>query len=163
MRASLRTFLLIACAIAPLASREVDAQQRAEGRQSTTSISIPHQGRERTASAYIPHSYTASKPAPLVLMFHGGGGNAANAERTAQMQAQAEKHGLIVVYPSGTGMLKETLLTWNAWNCCGYAIQNNVDDVGFTRELIAALRQRYSIDPKRIYATGLSKIGRAHV
>lgn len=119
-------------------------------------ISIWHDRRQRTASVYVPHSYHSSRPAPLVLMFHGGGGNADNAARTSQMQQQADRHGLIVVYPNGTGVLKETLLTWNTWNCCGYAMQHDVDDVGFVRELIATLKRRYAIDRKRIYATGLS-------
>ena len=54
--------------------------------------------------------------------------------------------GLIVAYPNGTGTLSETLLTWNTWNCCGYAQQHDVDDVGFVRELIETLKRSYSID-----------------
>jgi len=127
--------------------------------RATEEVSISHGNHQRTASVYVPPTYSPSKPAPLVLVFHGGGGNAGNAQRTAQMKEQADRHGLIVAYPSGTGRFKDTLLTWNAWTCCGYAMNNNVDDVGFVRELIAALKRRYSIDDKRIYATGLSNGG----
>lgn len=125
----------------------------------TEELSIAHGSRQRTASIYVPPTYSASKPAPLVLAFHGGGGNAANAQRTVQMKQHADRHGFIIAYPSGTGRFKDRLLTWNAWNCCAYAMQNNVDDVGFARELIAELKRRYSIDAKRIYATGLSNGG----
>jgi len=48
------------------------------------------------------------------------------------------------------------MLTWNAWNCCGAALKNNVNDVGFIKAMIERLGKEYSIDPKRIYATGLS-------
>ena len=122
-------------------------------------IAISHQGRQRSAHVYVPPAYTSAKPAPLVLVFHGGGGDAANAERTVQMQRLADLHGLIVVYPNGTGVLNDRLLTWNAANCCGFAMQQKVDDVAFVRELIASLKRRYAIDPKRIYATGLSNGG----
>ena len=132
-------------------------QARAQEAAGAGEIAITHQARKRTARIYVPPQYTPSKPAPLVLMFHGGGGNAENAERTAQMQREADRHVMIVVYPNGTGVLNDRLLTWNAANCCGYAMQQNVDDVAFVRELIATLKRRYAIDPKRIYATGLQR------
>ncbi|MGH6612384.1 MAG: alpha/beta hydrolase family esterase, partial [Burkholderiaceae bacterium] len=153
MKILLLTALLAGCMQAGAQPRTTDHEA------ALASIAITHQGRERSALVYVPDSYSASKRAPLVLMFHGGGGNAPNAVRTAQMHAHADKHGLIVAYPAGTGRLENTLLTWNAWDCCGYAMQNEVDDVGFTRELIVALKSRYSIDANRIYATGLSNGG----
>ena len=39
---------------------------------------------------------------PLVLVLHGGGGNAANAERMTGFTAVARSEGFIVVYPEGT-------------------------------------------------------------
>jgi len=33
------------------------------------------------------------------------------------------------------------------------------DDVGFVRQLLAALERDYRIDPRRVYATGLSRGG----
>ena len=52
--------------------------------------------------------------------------------------------------------MRKTLLTWNAWNCCGYALKNGIDDVDFIRALIEGLQKRYAIDSKRMFATGLS-------
>jgi polyhydroxybutyrate depolymerase len=49
------------------------------------------------------------------------------------------------------------LLTWNAGDgCCGYALTNNVDDVGFAVAVVNDLERRTRIDRKRIYATGHS-------
>jgi polyhydroxybutyrate depolymerase len=96
---------------------------------------------------------------PLVLVLHGGGGNAGNAERMTGFTEKAHKEGFIVVYPEGTGRFRKKHLTWNAQHCCGIAMQRRVDDVGFIAALIDKLLVDYPIDPKRIYATGMSNGG----
>ena len=112
-------------------------------------------GRERTYRLHVPPSGGTEK-LPLVIVLHGGGGNGENAARMAQMDGRADHDRFFVVYPDGTGPIKGRLQTWNTWNCCGYAMNENIDDVGFIRELIRRLGDQYPIDPKRIYATGLS-------
>jgi polyhydroxybutyrate depolymerase len=73
------------------------------------------------------------------------------------MDAKADAKGFIVAYPNGTGMRADAkLLTWNAWRCCGAALDNKVDDVGFVRALVDDIAKRYPVDRKRIYATGFS-------
>ena len=116
-------------------------------------------GRPRTYFFYVPASYNPVKAIPLVIVLHGGGGNARGAMRMSQMNAKADQEGFIAVYPNGTGPLEGSLLTWNAWNCCGSAVKNQVDDVGFIRAVIEKLEKEYAIDPKRIYATGFSNGG----
>lgn len=96
---------------------------------------------------------------PLVLVLHGGGGNAENAERTTGFSDKARREGFIVVYPEGTSRFRQKLLTWNAGHCCGYAMEHQVDDVGFIRALIGRLVKEYPVDPKRIYVTGMSNGG----
>ena len=114
---------------------------------------------ERSYILHIPSSYDGSSPVPLVLSFHGGGGNAENQLRLTDFNQTADEKGFIVVYPNGTGRLGDALLTWNGGNCCGYAQTNNIDDVGFIRALTTELQSQYNIDPKRIYATGFSNGG----
>jgi polyhydroxybutyrate depolymerase len=96
---------------------------------------------------------------PLVFVLHGGGGNAANAETMTGFTEKGRKEGFIVVYPEGSGRLRNRLFTWNAGHCCGYAMKEEVDDVGFINALIDTLAQRYPIDDKRIYVTGMSNGG----
>ena len=49
------------------------------------------------------------------------------------------------------------MLTWNGGNCCGYAMRaEQVDDVAFTRALLDDLAKVVKVDPKRVYATGMS-------
>lgn len=113
----------------------------------------------RSFDLFVPSTYVPTKPMPLVLNFHGGAGNAESAERMTGISEYAERYGFIVAYPNGSGMMAKRFLTWNSGNCCGYAHREEVDDVGFTRALIAHLEQRYAINPKKIYATGISNGG----
>jgi len=118
---------------------------------------LTHDGRDRSYILYVPSSVDWSKPVPLVFVFHGGTGNAKNAIRMSGFNPIADQNGFIVVYPNGTGRLSDDkLLTWNGGTCCGYAQEENVDDVGFVRAIVADLQSLAQIDVKRIYATGLS-------
>lgn len=96
---------------------------------------------------------------PLVLVLHGGGGNAANAEKMTGFTEKASREGFVVVYPEGTSRLGARLLTWNAGHCCGYAMQSRAKDVEFISALIDKLVEEYPVDPGRIYATGMSNGG----
>ncbi len=120
---------------------------------------LTYGGIERTYILHVPGSYNGDKAAPLVLDFHGGGGNANSQMRTSEFNKLADEKGFFVAYPNGTGRLEDKLLTWNGGTCCGYAVTNQIDDVGFVRTLVAEIRSKYNIDPKRIYATGLSNGG----
>lgn len=121
--------------------------------------SIQSGGHTRTYIVHTPPGYDGTQPIPLVMVLHGGGGSAAGAETQTGMSAKADQAGFIAVYPNGTGPLSDRLLTWNTWNCCGYAQQRNVDDVAFLRTLVGQLEQDYAIDPARVYATGISNGG----
>jgi polyhydroxybutyrate depolymerase len=51
------------------------------------------------------------------------------------------------------------MLTFNGGNCCGQAAATGVDDVEFTRRLLDELAAVVTIDPKRVFATGMSNGG----
>jgi len=111
--------------------------------------------RTRTYLVHLSKSYDGGKAFPVVLAFHGGASNAEQLVRFCGLNDKADRAGFIVVYPEGTGRLK-TALTWNGGNCCGYAKENNVDDVGFTKALLDDLASVVKVDAKRVYATGMS-------
>ena len=125
-------------------------------------------GRTRTYQLHVPASTSRStKPLALVVALHGGGGNAVANEQQTGFNDVADREGFIVVHPDGTGAARPLLnafgkghfYTWNAGSCCGYAVEHQVDDVAYIRALVKALQQRLPIDPKRIYATGISNGG----
>ncbi len=119
---------------------------------------LKHDGRTRSYIVHIPPKYDSKQPTPLVLAFHGGGGNAQVMKRFYGLDDKADKEGFIVAYPNGTGR-SENILTWNGGNCCGYAQLNNVDDVGFVRAVLGDLAKVANIDSKRVFATGMSNGG----
>ncbi|HZD05033.1 MAG TPA: PHB depolymerase family esterase, partial [Longimicrobiales bacterium] len=104
---------------------------------------------------HAPPQVRNGEPLPVVLAFHGGGGNARGFEDYAGLDAVADREGFLAVYPEGTGRLN--LRTWNAGpRCCGYALDHDVDDVGFIRAVVAGLERRTAVDASRVYATGHS-------
>jgi polyhydroxybutyrate depolymerase len=124
----------------------------ASTRTGTLPASLKFGGRTRTYLVHVPPVNGAKTPLPLVFVLHGGTQSADSAEKMSGMSAKADQEHFIAVYPLSTGHLP----TWNSGNCCGYALQNNVDDVGFLRALIEHLERDYSVDRKRIFFTGIS-------
>jgi polyhydroxybutyrate depolymerase len=119
-------------------------------------ITLTHDKRERSAIVHVPSRAIDKRNLPVVINFHGGGGHGANEQEYSLMDRLADRETFVAVYPNGSGRLSTRLLTWNAGICCGYAVLNHVDDVGFTRALIGKLAESVPIDRRRIYATGLS-------
>jgi polyhydroxybutyrate depolymerase len=113
-------------------------------------LTLMHQTRSRRYNVYVPASIQPGTRTPLVFDFHGNGGSAAQERSSSGWQQKADREGFLVVYPDGVGG------AWNVGNCCGEALSGNVDDVGFTRAIIEAVKASACIDPKRIFATGLS-------
>lgn len=115
-------------------------------------------GRARTYTVRLPSSYTGATPTPLVVAMHGGFGSGPQLESQSQLTVKGEEAGFIVVYPDGVPNLLG-IRTWNAGGCCGYAMNQNIDDVGFISALLDTLIADHTIDTQRIYATGMSNGG----
>lgn len=111
-------------------------------------------GVERTYLLYVP-SKRPSGQWPLVVLMHGGGGNGRQAMSAYRMNEVADRHGFLVAYPNGSGR-RERLLTWNAGNCCGHAMEVGVDDVQFIRAMVEAIDRQFDLDRSRLFATGMS-------
>ena len=109
-------------------------------------------GVERSYLLHIPPGLDSLHPAPVVFVFHGlgVGSMATSMPLLTGFSEIADGAGFLVVYPNGIG------LSWNAGSCCAYAVESNVDEPAFVRQMISDLETVASIDTKRIYATGLS-------
>src|ERR1700680_867438 len=77
-------------------------------------LSLKVGDRARTYLLHLPPIYDGKRPLPLVIVLHGGGGNAPGAARMTGFSEKADKEGFVVVYPNGSGRLKNRLLTWNS-------------------------------------------------
>ena len=120
--------------------------------------SIVVDGRTRTYLVHTPRAHDGHALLPLVFVLHGALQTPENVERMSGMTTKADEAGFIAVYPHGTGRVAR-FPTWNAGACCGYAATHAVDDVAFFRALLAKLSHDYRVDPKRVYATGISNGG----
>jgi polyhydroxybutyrate depolymerase len=123
----------------------------------SNSLTMEFGGRTRRYILHVPPGHDSTKPAALVMVLHGATQSPESAEHMSRMSEPADKNNFIAVYPSGTGPdAGARVPTWNAGACCAYAMQNNVDDVGFLRTLIDELEHSENVDPKRVYVTGIS-------
>lgn len=155
--AKLLTIVLLACACGSVPSAQpANAGSLAPGNHT---FKLNTGGRDRSFVLHIPKNYDPAKALPLVVAIHGGGGNAKNMEEMSGFSAKSDKEGFIVCYPSGTGVFPDKLLTWNTENCCGYALENKVDDVAFFDAMLDDIGTKAKIDWNRVYATGISNGG----
>ena len=118
-----------------------------------------------TRSYLIRVPSRASGQMPLVFVFHGAGGSGGNFAETTNYGQLADSQGFIVVFPNGTNGKGGRVTTdggyWNAGSGRGEgaAEQNNVDDLGFVRAMLAQIEGKYPVDRSRVYAAGFSKGG----
>ena len=154
------TVLACASVIGPAGSAITAAQPAPESLAAGDhTMSLQHGGRARSYLVHIPRAASAGRALPLVLAFHGGGGEAQGFKAYAGLDAVSDREGFVVVYPNGTGVLPRRLLTWNSGECCGYAMNQSVDDVGFAIAVLDDVARRVTIDARRVYATGHSNGG----
>ena len=131
-------------------------QRRADKAGGTQELQV--QGRK--VLIHLPKGFDASKPAPLVLAFHGGGGHAEHMAENYGLTQKADEAGFVVAFPNGYSKLPGgKFATWNAGGCCGDARDRNSDDVAFARAVVAAVQARFKTDPARVFATGMSNGG----
>jgi len=116
-----------------------------------TTKTIQVGGVSRSYIMHVPASYTGTKPVPLVLDFHGLGGTGSQEQSASGYQKIADQEGFLILFPNGID---------NAWNigpCCTNS--RDVDDLGFAKAMVTATTAQACIDPKHIYATGISMGG----
>ncbi len=115
-------------------------------------------GIQRTYSVHLPPQYDAKKPTPVVLSYHGALTNRDMMAAFTGLNAKADEAGFLAVYPNGNGSGK-LMFVWNAAGLRDKDRDRKYDDVAFTARLLDDLQRIANVDPKRIYATGLSNGG----
>ncbi len=122
-------------------------------------LSMEHARRTRRYYAVIPEAVSPETKLPLLLALHGAPGHGANMAEFSGLREQASIRNFIAVFPDGTSARDPVFLNWNTGTCCGYARDNNIDDLGFLRRLIEKFIREYPVDPERVYMAGFSKGG----
>jgi poly(3-hydroxybutyrate) depolymerase len=83
---------------------------------------------------------------PLLVFFHGGSDNPAEAAEMCKFHEIGEAEGFVTMYPWGTNRC-----SWNS-----DMDPEREDDVGFAAALIKYAAGKYPIDPGRVYLSGFS-------
>lgn len=114
-------------------------------------------GYTRSYLLNLPPNYNDSSNFSLVIALHGFSGSASQMEQDYKLTSKSNSARFVIVYPEGVPSDgRFGFRTWNAGTCCDFAMQHNIDDVEFIRQLIQKLTATYKINPKKIYATGMS-------
>ena len=117
--------------------------------------SIEVDGLTRNYRTYVPKGLP--KGAPLVVVMHGSGEgiHQIRVESGYSFERLADQHGFAVVYP------KSFAFDWNDCSSIGSTTVNGVraDDVRFLGALVDKLVGEIGLDPKRVFATGVSNGG----
>ena len=122
-------------------------------------VTVLVNGIERTALLHAPAAIEAGKSYPLVIGYHGGLGTAEGYAVQSDLFAKGEAAGFLVACPQGTPVLGNPRhRVWDSGK--EYArVTGGADDVGFTAALIDRIASLYTVDPRRVFATGFSNGG----
>ncbi len=126
------------------------------GQVKDLSETLYHEGVERTYHIHLPQGFSRDKPAPLVFALHGGGGEGQRFDQSTTqgtLTTAAGKRGVVLVFPEGINK------QWCDGRTEIFKTKKTCDDVGFISEIIDTMVKNYGIDPKRVYATGISNGG----
>ena len=134
---------------------------------------------DRDYDLVLPASHQCATPIGVAIVYHGGGGSKESMRKIACPDGDETSSrcldrivnaaGLAIVFPNGTNAIGGKLInpagvrTWNAGGgqngficVSGGACTSGVDDVAYTRALLADLGRRIAVDPKRVFASGFS-------
>jgi polyhydroxybutyrate depolymerase len=120
----------------------------ARAQELSRTITVQHL--QRNFLYHLPEKRLATHPLPLVFVLHGGGSEARRMPRFTGMDSIADREKFIVVYPQGYH---------RHWNDGRKDINESVDDIAFFQAMINYFEEHDRIDPRRIYATGISNGG----
>ncbi|NNM35435.1 MAG: hypothetical protein HKO53_20335 [Gemmatimonadetes bacterium] len=98
-------------------------------------------GVTRDYIVHIPPDLDPSAPAPLLFVFHGAEGTAEGMMMLSWFNAEARRHGLVVVYPDSEA---------GRWDFTG------LRDLAFVDAIVERISGSISIDPERLFTSGFS-------
>jgi polyhydroxybutyrate depolymerase len=140
---------LVVCSSFAWSATVKDLEIKADGQTWTYHLHVPLQAR--------------SGGAPLVVVFHGAGGNGKDYLIKNGWVALSEKEGFVVGAPDGLPALPRLPASfrmnprlWNSGQLNPNMPRAKVNDLSFVKALLDDIVQRTAVDKSRIYATGHS-------
>lgn len=110
---------------------------------------------ERAYLIHFPTGFSSTSKCPVIFALHGGGGNYENTPAMYNLNEEADKHHIIVVYPNAMN---------KSWCMKGVGSmvdesKQEIDDVKFISVLMDTLTKHYHVDSSAFFSTGLSRGG----
>lgn len=104
-------------------------------------------GVTRTFALTLPKAYDGLTTYPVVLAFHGDGGDGAGLRSELSIEA-ASADGAIFVYPDGLG---------KTWSIDKLPAGATLRDIAVVDAILAHLASTYCVDTKKVFLTGFSR------
>jgi polyhydroxybutyrate depolymerase len=112
----------------------------------TTSRRLLTHNADRSYLVHMPSGYDGVRPLPVVVTFHGFGASARAQLALSGLAAVADRNGFLVVAPESRGP---------GWDFLRPPSQPG-SDAAFVVALLDDVRSVACVDPRRVYATGIS-------
>jgi len=112
----------------------------------TTTRTITVDGDARAYRLTVPKGYRTTRPAPLLLDFHGLGSDKEQQALYSRLETKGAAAGYVVVVPDGSGGAAKR---WVPPPLPG-------SDVDFVQALLTTIERELCIDARRVDATGMS-------
>ncbi|MCI0749309.1 MAG: hypothetical protein L0Y32_02025 [Nevskiales bacterium] len=109
-------------------------------------------GHKRTYRLHRPGGLDPRQRYPLVMVLHGTLGTGKKVSEQTGFSAYADRERFFVVYPDAIG-------NWNDGRATSKSAAQGIDDVSFITALVLELSGTLSVDPSRVYVTGVSSGG----
>ncbi len=117
----------------------------------------------RSYIVHVPPEFDGRRKVPAVVMPHGAGGSAEEAETYTGFDIESDHERFIVAYPNATlpfpnragGRCTNPAL-WHERTGLGDLARSHRADIDFISAVIDNLEAHYCADPDRIYITGFS-------
>jgi polyhydroxybutyrate depolymerase len=146
MSLAARVWLVGLCAVLGCATAPAEPAEPKHGEFAAESVKVGNDKREYRL--VVPKSVDLTKPAPLVIAFHGFLIDSKDLmPKYTMLNDTAAKHKFIIVYPEA---IKK------GWGLVPDKIKK---DLAFFDALLAKLTAEYKIDPDRVYVLGMSNGG----
>ena len=125
-------------------------------------LEVKAEGHTWTYHLHVPLQANSGS-APLVVVFHGAGGNGKDYLTKNGWAALSEQEGFVVAAPDGLPALPRLPANfrinprlWNSGQLNAKSPRAKIDDMAFVKALLNDVAQRTAVDINRIYATGHS-------
>jgi polyhydroxybutyrate depolymerase len=153
-RRGLLAVLLAGCLSGCDAAPEPERATPANVAGTTTTVALG----DRPFKLHLPTSYAAGTRMPLVVVLHGYTSDADEAERYFRFAAESDRRGFLYATPEGTRDGRNRRF-WNATDACCDFGHKGIDDSGYLRRLIDAVKSAHPVDAGRVYLVGHSNGG----